>query len=82
MPDIVIYTTNYCGYCMRAKSLLKARGLAFREIDVSRDYDKRQQLVAETGRRTVPQIFFDGRSIGGYDELALIDRRGGLKDLS
>lgn len=82
MPDIIIYTTNYCGYCMRAKSLLKARGLAFREIDVSHDHEKRRQLVTETGQRTVPQIFFDGRSIGGYDELALIDRRGGLKDLS
>lgn len=79
MPEVILYTTATCGYCVRAKSLLKSRNIAFREIDVSRDHDMRLRLVEQTGRRTVPQIFIDGRSIGGYDELAALDRQGGLK---
>lgn len=78
MTDIVIYTTRFCGYCFRAKSLLNARGLSFREVDVSNDHNKRRELVSETGQRTVPQIFIDGHSVGGYVELLALDRRGGL----
>jgi glutaredoxin 3 len=82
VTDIVIYTTRFCGYCVRAKSLLDARGLPYREVDVSRDHTKRRELVAETGQRTVPQIFIDGHSIGGYVELASLDRRGELPQLA
>lgn len=78
VTDVVIYTTAFCGYCVRAKALLKSRGIAFREIDVSHDHDERMRLVERTGLRTVPQIFINDRSIGGYDELAAIDRQGGL----
>lgn len=82
MPEVIVYTTAFCGYCMRAKSLLTRRNIPFREIDVSRDHELRQQLLEQTGRRTVPQIFINGRPIGGYAELAAIDRQGGLNAVS
>ncbi len=75
---ILVYTTNYCFYCLRAKRLLSARGYAFTEIDVSDDSVQRAWLVEKTKRRTVPQVFIDGRSVGGYDEIAALDRRGEL----
>jgi glutaredoxin 3 len=78
MMDVKIYTTRVCGYCIAAKRLLSQRGIAFEEIDVTGDQDKRDWLVEATGRRTVPQIFFDGEPIGGYDELAAMDRSGEL----
>lgn len=74
-----VYTTRICPYCVRAKSLLDRRGIAYREIDVSSDADKRAWLVTATGgRRTVPQIFVDGDPIGGSDELHDLDRSGEL----
>src|SRR4051812_45348992 len=76
MPDVVIYTTTYCGYCDRAKALLDRRSIAYREIDVTNDRALRRQLVEQTRRYTVPQIFIDGQSIGGYVELHALDRRG------
>ncbi|MCC6217031.1 MAG: glutaredoxin 3 [Polyangiaceae bacterium] len=80
MPDPVqIFTTAYCPYCVRAKSLLARRGIPFEEIDVTHEPDRRQWLVNATGgRRTVPQIFIGGESIGGSDELHELDRRGEL----
>ena len=79
-PDVKMYTTTFCPYCVRAKTLLKKRGIAFEEIDVSHDHATRAWLVeASGGRRTVPQIFIKGESIGGYDELAALDRSGGLR---
>ncbi len=76
MKEVVIYTTTYCGYCHRAKSLLARRNIPYREIDVSRDHAMRRKLVELTQRYTVPQIFIDGESIGGCDELYALDRRG------
>ena len=73
-----VYSTPYCGYCVRAKALLRRLGVAFDEIDVSGDAAKRAWLVAQTGRRTVPQIFIDERPIGGFNELAAMERRGEL----
>ena len=67
---VKIYTTSYCGYCRMAKSLLVSRKIAFEEVDVTADDEARDWLVKETGRRTVPQIFIGGESIGGYQELA------------
>lgn len=75
---ILVYTTSYCFYCIRAKRLLSARGYAFSEIDVTGDDAQRAWLVEKTGRRTVPQVFIDGRSVGGYDEIAALDRKGEL----
>lgn len=73
-----VYTARNCGYCGAAKSLLLRRGVAFEEIDVTGDLELRQWLVRVTAQRTVPQIFLDGRSIGGYQELTLLDRSGKL----
>jgi glutaredoxin 3 len=74
-----IYTTAVCPYCIRAKMLLSRRGIAYDEIDVSGDAETRAWLVEKTGgRRTVPQIFIRGESIGGFDELAELDRTGEL----
>jgi glutaredoxin 3 len=78
-PDLVrIYTTTYCAFCTRAKSLLRQRGIAFEEIDVTNDTKARNWLVEATGRRTVPQVFVRGTSIGGCDELYALDRAGKL----
>ena len=68
-PVIDIYTTRICGYCHAAKRALQAEGLAYTEYDVSNDYEKRAWLVENTQQRTVPQIFIDGVSLGGYTEL-------------
>lgn len=81
MAEIVIYTKDYCGYCVRAKSLLKAKGAAYTEIDVTDDGSLQQEMVRRSGRRTVPQIFIDGRPVGGYDDIAALDRRGELDPL-
>lgn len=79
MAQVKIYTTTYCPYCVRAKALLKRKGLEFEEIDVTDDGDARARMVELTGgRRTVPQIFVDGEPLGGYDELARLDKAGKL----
>ncbi len=77
-----VYVTTFCPYCVRAKSLLKKKGLAYSEIDVTGDEEKRAWLVqASGGRRTVPQIFLDGKPLGGSDELHALDRSGELDKL-
>jgi glutaredoxin 3 len=77
-PKIVVYTTAYCPYCVAAKRLLAERGLEYEEIDVTGDDELRVWLVEVSGQKTVPQIFIDGRPIGGYSELAELDRSGEL----
>ena len=78
---VVIFTTPFCGYCHVAKRLLSKKGVAFREVDVAARPPLRRWLVGATGRRTVPQIFLHGRSIGGYRELAAHERAGSLDRL-
>ncbi len=79
MSDILIYTTQFCGYCRAAKNLLSAKAVKFAEIDVGFDADKRSEMVERAGGlRTVPQIFINGRHVGGYDELAALEREGKL----
>ena len=78
MADVVVYSTNSCGYCVRAKALLGKLGIKFEEVDVSNDSAKREWLIQTTGRRTVPQIFIKGESIGGFDELAALNSGGKL----
>ena len=73
-----MYTTTICAYCIRAKMLLGKRNIPYEEINVGGDHDKRAWLVQATGRKTVPQIFIHGRSIGGFEELAALDRAGQL----
>lgn len=81
MADVTIYTTGTCPYCFAAKALLARKGVRYEEIDVTGNDAERARLVERTGRRTVPQIFVDGASIGGYDELAELDRGGQLDAL-
>jgi glutaredoxin 3 len=82
MPaPVKVYTQQWCGYCTAAERLLRQKGVAFETIDCSVDRAKRKWLVEVTGRTTVPQIFIDGRSIGGYDELRALERRGELDKL-
>ena len=77
-----MYTTRWCGYCVRAKALLDARGLEYEEISLDDDPGFRQRLLELTGSWTVPQILIDGRSIGGYTELWQLDRAGELEPLA
>ena len=75
MKSVKIYTTTYCGYCVRAKDLLKRKGVSYEEVDVSGDDDARAQLVERSGgQRTVPQIFIGDTHVGGYTDLAQLDR--------
>jgi len=75
--DVVVYSTDYCPFCRAAKDFLTAKKVKFREIDVSDDAAARDKLVEMSGgRTTVPQIFVDGESIGGYDDLVALYRSG------
>jgi len=77
-----MYTTRWCGYCVRAKTLLDARGLEYEEISLDDDPAFRQRLLDLTGGWTVPQILIDGQPIGGYTELWQLDRAGKLEQLA
>jgi glutaredoxin 3 len=82
MPDVTIYTTATCPYCLRAKALLHKKNLAFAEIAVDGDPQARQEMTARAhGRKTVPQIFFDGFHVGDCDELLELDRNGKLDEI-
>jgi glutaredoxin 3 len=81
MPTVKIYTRRWCGYCTGALRLLAAKGIAFQEIDTTGNHELRRWLADITGRTTVPQIFIDERSIGGYDELRGLERTGELDRL-
>jgi len=79
MADITLYATATCPYCMRAEMLLRERGVTqIHKIRVDLEPEARQHMMARTGRRTVPQIYIGERHVGGYDDLAALDRSGGL----
>lgn len=79
MAEVTIYTTMLCPYCHRAKDLLGRKGVAFNEINVGMDADKRNEMIQRAGGRTsVPQIFIDGTHVGGCDDLHALDRAGKL----
>jgi glutaredoxin 3 len=81
MAKIEIYTTPFCGYCARAKSLLDRKGVGYDEMDVMMDDKKRTEMRTRAHRSTVPQIFINGRHIGGSDELAALEQAGKLDSL-
>ncbi len=82
MPPIKMYTTAVCPYCVRAKQLLKARGVeAIEEIRIDTDPGQREHMMDITGQRTVPQIFIGNIHVGGCDDLIALDRQGGLLPL-
>lgn len=78
-PLVELYTAPFCANCDRARELLERAGIAFTEIDLSRDLERCCELEALTGGRSTPQIVIDGRPLGGYAELAALDRTGGLE---
>ena len=81
-PPITIYTTSWCPYCQRAKGLLAAKNLSFKEIDVDEAPGLREEMMARSQRRTVPQIFVGDRHVGGCDDLFALDRSGELDRLT
>ena len=82
MPKIEIYSTDVCPYCVRAKDLLKRKGAAYTEINLTQNPDKRDEMLARAaGRKTVPQIFINGQHIGGCDDLYALDAAAKLDPL-
>ena len=82
MNAVRMYTTQVCPYCIRAQALLKQSGVdAIDEVRIDLDPAQRDQMIALTGRRTVPQIFIGGTHVGGCDDLVALDRSGGLQPL-
>ena len=80
MQRVTMYTTRWCGFCVRAKSLLDAKGIPYDEIALDDDPTFRQRVFDLTGRWTVPQILIDGQPVGGYTELWQLDRSGALDE--
>jgi glutaredoxin 3 len=80
MARVQMYTTAWCGYCVRAKALLDSKGIEYDEIRLDDDPQFRQKLLELTGSWTVPQILIDGRPIGGYTELWRLDKSGSLDE--
>jgi glutaredoxin 3 len=79
MTEIIIYSKDYCPYCVRAKNLLKQKGCQFREIDVAKDPALLQEMIEKSGgRKTVPQIFINGIHVGGFDDLNALNGAGKL----
>lgn len=82
MNTVRMYTTQVCPFCLRAKALLKQRGVAaIEEIRIDLDAAQREKMVETTGRRTVPQIFIGNTHVGGCDDLIALDQKGGLMPL-
>jgi glutaredoxin 3 len=79
---VIVYSSPFCGFCGAAKRLLTEKGARFTEVDVMFDAERKAEMLERSGgRRTVPQIFIDGRHIGGYDDLSALDERGELDAL-
>ena len=81
-PEVVIYTTTYCGYCHRAKMLMEEKQVPFEEINLDEQHERYEEMLSRAeGRRTVPQIFVNGHGIGGCDEMYDLERKGQLDAL-
>lgn len=79
--EVVMYRTPFCGYCIGAARFLERKGARVREVDVSGNGECRRWLMQATGMRTVPQIFINGRSVRGFEDIVTLDREGGLEPL-
>ena len=80
-PDVTVYTSGFCGYCIRVVALLDRRGIRHAEVNVEDHPGLREELLAWSGRRTLPQVYVRGRYIGGADELTAMDQSGELSQL-
>ena len=81
-PEVMMYSTAVCPYCVRAESFLRSKGVAdIAKVRVDLEPARRMEMMERTGRRTVPQIYIAGRHVGGYEDLVALDRAGGLAPL-
>ena len=80
-PQITLYTSAVCGYCVAAKNFLKSRGLGWKEVRIDTDPAEREKMVARARRTSVPQIFIGDTHVGGYDDLMALNRAGKLEPL-
>ncbi len=80
-PEVVVYSTGFCGWCERAKALLKSRNIPFRDARVDEDPAAREEMMARSTERSVPQIFIGERHVGGFEALYALDRSGELGKL-
>lgn len=78
LARVEVYSKSWCGYCRRAKALLDAKGVTYTDIDVTADRNKELEMIRRSGAYTVPQIFMDGRRIGGHDDLFALEAKGAL----
>jgi glutaredoxin 3 len=81
MSNVVMYTTQWCGYCAAARELLRSKGVEFEDIDVDADSALRQEMMDKSGGRTVPQIFINNEPVGGYSDIAALEEQGKLDTL-
>lgn len=81
MNTVTLYTTDTCPYCRNAKALLVSKGVAMQEINIQREPGKFEEMLSRSNRRSVPQIFIGDTHIGGFDDLAKLDRQGGLMSM-
>ncbi|AEB57618.1 glutaredoxin [Ectopseudomonas mendocina] len=81
MQAVTLYTTAYCPYCINAKALLTRKGVTYEEIDVSRSPERMAEMLQRSKRRSVPQIFIGEQHVGGFDDLAALERGGKLDAL-
>ena len=79
--QVVMYSTRFCPYCMRARALLEGKGVSYTDIGVDGRPELRAQMIERSGRHTVPQIWIGEQHVGGYDDIALLDRQGRLDQL-
>ena len=81
MADVIMYSTTYCPYCVRARQLLEKKGVSYTEIRVDEHPEKRQEMILKSNRHTVPQIFINGQAIGGCDDMYALEHLGRLDEL-
>jgi glutaredoxin 3 len=81
MPKVILYTKDYCAFCRHAKALLTSKGVGFEEINIENDESLQEEIRHKSGLWTVPQIFVDGISLGGYQEIQALDSRGELDEI-
>jgi glutaredoxin 3 len=81
MAEVIIYSTTYCPYCTRARQLLENKGIEYTDIQVDEKPDKREEMIAKSGRSSVPQIFINGQHIGGCDDMYALEYQGQLDKL-
>ncbi|RUR19003.1 glutaredoxin 3 [Legionella sp. km535] len=81
MSEVIMYSTAYCPYCIKAKELLNQKGISFTEIRVDTHPELREEMIIKSGRRTVPQIFINGQAVGGCDDLYALEAQGTLNQL-